>query len=246
MNSFGLEKDLDSFKRFLDSSFTEIKQKKIQNLIIDVRNNGGGESMLMEVLIDFLATKPWYTSSRADWELSSQAKADMIPWYVRWIPAKTLISLFGSMFTGQDIEKVEYDSINKDLLHIYMKPTLKSNPLRFKGKIYVLINSGSFSASVLFSAVMKDYGFATLIGEETGQSANPFGGSYMFNLPNTHLRASVPTGRSYRPSGLDTKRGVIPDYIVKQNFNDLDNVRDTVMEFTKELIRKNISARAAR
>ena len=192
MNSFGNEKDLDNFKSFLDSSFTEIKQKKVHNLIIDVRNNGGGESKLTEALMNFVANKPWTLSSKADWKLSDQAKSNMIPWYVRWIPVKTLLSLFGSMFTSEPIAKVEYDSLNENLLHIYLTPTLKSNPLRFQGNIYVLINSGSFSASVLFAAAMKDYGFATLIGEETGQSANPFGGSYIFNLPNTHIRASVP------------------------------------------------------
>lgn len=246
MNSFGLEKDLDIFNKFLDSSFTEIKQKKVHNLIIDVRNNGGGESQLTEALVNFVAKKPWVLFSRADWKRSSQSKSDMIPWYVRWIPIKTLFSLFGSMFTSQQIGKVEYDSLQENLLHAYMKPALKNNPLRFKGNIYVLINSGSFSASVLFAAVMKDYDFGTLIGEETGQSANPFGGNYFFNLPHTNLQASVSTGRSYRPSGRETGHGVIPDYFVKQSINSSENGKDTVMEFTKKLIEKNINDRVAR
>lgn len=84
---------------------------------------------------------------------------------------------------------------------------------------------------------MKDYHFATLIGEETGQPANPYGGTYRFTLPNTHLQASVSTGKTYRPSGQDPGRGVMPDFEVREDQGDLEKGIDTVMEFTRQLIR---------
>ncbi len=239
LNSFGKEDDLDNFKRFLDSTFTLIKQKGLRNLIIDVRDNGGGESKAGEALIDYLAVEPWVMFSKADFRISRQIKTDMIPWFLRWIPIKTFLRMFSFMYTSMGIKKIEFDSVRTDLLHAYMKPKeLKENPLRYSGDIYVLIDNGSFSMSVMFAAFMKDYGLATLIGEETGQSANPYGGNYFFNLPNTHLRASVPSGRSYRPSGCNTGRGVIPDIQVKEKQKDLKNGIDTVMEFTKALIRE--------
>jgi len=38
-------------------------------------------------------------------------------------------------------------------------------------------------------------------------------------------------------SGQNTESGVIPDHEVRQNQEDLEKGIDTVMEFTKELIR---------
>jgi C-terminal processing protease CtpA/Prc len=39
-----LQSTNEEFKPFIDSAFNEIKARKIDNLIIDIRNNGGGES----------------------------------------------------------------------------------------------------------------------------------------------------------------------------------------------------------
>lgn len=242
LNSFAWPRDLKSFQKFLKSTFTTIRDEGLSNLIIDLRRNGGGDNTLGEALIDYLATQPWVLMSKAEVRLSPQMKRDLIPWFLRWMPIKPAIKAFAFLYSSQGIERVEIfsDSNNVDLLTVYTEPKkLKKNALRFSGKTFVLIDNGSYSMSVIFAAVMKDYGFATLIGEETGQSANPYGGNYFFSLPNTHLRASVSMGRTFRPSGEDTGRGVIPEYEVQQNSEDLEKGFDTVVEFTKQLIREN-------
>lgn len=51
-------------KNFLDSAFAEIKAKRIKQLIIDVRNNGGGEDSNGSLLYSYLTNKPFaYYSS---------------------------------------------------------------------------------------------------------------------------------------------------------------------------------------
>lgn len=242
LNSFAKSKDLKAFKEFLQSTFSTVRNERLSNLIIDLRRNGGGEHTLGEALINYLATEPWVLMSRAEVRLSPQMKRDLIPWFLRWMPIKPAIKAFAFLYSSTGIERVEIvsDSNSVDLLTVYTKlKKFKKNALRFRGKTFVLIDNGSYSMSVMFAAVMKDYGFATLIGEETGQSANHYGANYFFSLPNTHLRASVSMARSYRPSGEDTDRGVIPDFEVRQNTEYLQKGIDTVMEFTKQLIRKN-------
>lgn len=52
-------KDLPIFKSFIDSCFNQIKENNIENLIIDVRNNGGGDPFCGSYLLQYIASKPF-------------------------------------------------------------------------------------------------------------------------------------------------------------------------------------------
>jgi len=67
--------DLPVFTRFIDSSFTEIRKKGIQNLVIDVRFNGGGSQQSSIHLLRYLAEKPFVYYSNAQFE-GKTAKID--------------------------------------------------------------------------------------------------------------------------------------------------------------------------
>lgn len=59
-----LNADENYFKRFLDSAFSEIGNKKVSKLIIDLRDNGGGEDSYGALLFSYLTDKPFsYYSS---------------------------------------------------------------------------------------------------------------------------------------------------------------------------------------
>ena len=51
--------NLDKFKIFLDSTFTIIKKENIGNLIIDIRKNGGGNSVLGNELFQYISPVPF-------------------------------------------------------------------------------------------------------------------------------------------------------------------------------------------
>ncbi len=50
---------LPIIQRFLDESFKEINKKNTQNLIIDVRGNGGGNSWAAAYLLQYIAKRPF-------------------------------------------------------------------------------------------------------------------------------------------------------------------------------------------
>lgn len=52
-------KDLPIFKSFIDSCFNQIKENEIENLIIDLRNNGGGDPFCGSYLIQYIADKSY-------------------------------------------------------------------------------------------------------------------------------------------------------------------------------------------
>lgn len=64
--------DISYFRSFIDSSFQVIKEHRVQNLVVDLRGNQGGESYCGAYLIQHLAYKPfpyWATESTPGFQL---------------------------------------------------------------------------------------------------------------------------------------------------------------------------------
>lgn len=66
------------------------------------------------------------------------------------------------------------------------------NPLRFDGKIQVRIGPGTYSSAILFANVMRDFGFATLVGAGGAARQTQSGGVRDARLPHSGLVISLP------------------------------------------------------
>jgi len=232
---FQLFKDIHRFKKFLEETFTQIQKEGITDLIIDIRENGGGYSELGDIFLSYLTDKPAVNVLNMEIRASKQIKdwyRKGLRWYVSWLPFQYIHPTWRKIWNAREGDIVVVKSDPE-------KP--KENPLRFTGQVYLLIGPKTFSSAVGFAGAMKDYKLGTVIGEETGGLATSYGAFYPFDLPNTRLWVFVSHKRIFRPSGEDDGRGVLPDYEVKQSVEDLQKGIDTIMEFTKELIRSNHS-----
>jgi Periplasmic protease len=128
------------------------------------------------------------------------------------------------------------DKIGKVQRFSYDLKTPSKNPLRFYGDVYALTSRQTFSSATSFTSAIKDFHLGTIVGEETGGLPSCYGDVISFNLPNSGLGCGCSHTYFLRPSGEDTGRGVIPDFEVKPEPEDLVTGRDRVMEFTIELI----------
>lgn len=114
----------------------------------------------------------------------------------------------------------------------------------FKGKIYVLINGRTFSAAASLARYLKEFGGATLIGEEAGSRYDGFsaGSQQIIYLPNSNFRIGIPRYRTEYagPGGQAAKeRGLIPDFAVDYSLEDLLKEADKEMALAKSLISIN-------
>ena len=110
-----------------------------------------------------------------------------------------------------------------------MKPG--NNPLRYSGKVCVLIGPNTFSSANMLSNAIKDFKLATLIGEPTGEPANDYGELYWNKLPNTQLSFSTCSKQFIRANGdSHDPNPILPDLVVKQNSN---SNKDDVLDFAK-------------
>jgi len=212
-----LDPDLGKdFKGFLERTFKGIKDLKTSYLIIDIRENGGGDSRLGDVLLDYLTDKPFHQFDGGKEKVSAQA--GNLEQLRKMLPQ----------------EKIEIGSV---INHNYSFTNPKENPLRFKGKKFVLIGTKTFSSASSFASAVKCFNIATLIGQETGGVTASYGNNYSFRLPNSDLLANISYKYFVQACGKPDGRGVIPDYEVKQKPEDTAKGVDTVLQFTLNLIK---------
>lgn len=223
--------DYNQFKEFLEKTFVQMKADGAENLIIDIRQNPGGNSTLGDLLLTYLTDKPFCQYSQMDIKVSKQIKRyyrQFLRWYIRWLPFQWFHPWIRKIWSTPEGDIVIFKEEPKK--H-------KTNKLLFDGDIYVLISSYTFSSATDFAATIKDFQIGTLIGEETGGLATSYGDIYFFDLPNTHISVGVSHKRFVRPSGKDDGRGVLPDYEVSQTQEGPAKSKDAVLEFTKQLIK---------
>lgn len=214
------------FSDFLKTSFTKIKETNAAGLIIDLRENGGGNSALGDSLISYFSTRPYVLSGGMKWKSSRHYKA-----YLK------LMEKVGSRSENQFYHSLKegdmYTFVNKNL----RKPV--SRELTFTGKTAILIGPNTFSSANMLSDGIRSYQLATLFGESTGEPGNDFGEMYNFMLPNTHIIARASTKMFTRADG-DEKNfdPIMPDVPVKPSPKDLKEKRDVILETAVNWVRK--------
>jgi hypothetical protein len=211
-------KNLDSFKIFLNTTFQSIKTDSVKSLIIDIRKNSGGNSSLADELMQYISK----TSYRMfDLGCVMISKELVKRGKLNWIDSSK--REIGTLYSFIDSTKTK----------------LRDNPLRFTGKSYLLVGGNTFSSASNFASAFQCYKVGKIIGTETGGITVCYGDIYRFDLPHTKFDMGVSYKKFYNACGVDDKRGVLPDCIVENSFEDERNGIDRVLEFTINLIKQN-------
>ena len=115
----------------------------------------------------------------------------------------------------------------------------------FKGKLYLLTNHRTFSNGSVITVYAKEFGEATVIGQETATRYEGFaaGSIQIVKLPNTSIKVGIP--RYVWKFDLPTRkmtlknRGVQPDIPITYTIDDYLNKEDKEMDKVMELIEKD-------
>jgi C-terminal processing protease CtpA/Prc len=198
--------DYEKFKAFLKTTFEKLKQENVDKLIIDIRENGGGNSDLNDLLLSYITKKPYQQSSGRYWKVSEHAKE-------AYSENKIYKSMFGEKFMTQYMNTANQEVI-EDFDNELMFPTTPEN--YFKGKSCILIGSATFSSANFLADAVKTYKITTLIGSPTGEYTNDFGEQLKFVLKNSGSTVYVTSTYDIGANGNDSiLEPVYPDIEIK-------------------------------
>lgn len=177
-------RDKPRFYEFTRAAFERMRAAGTRTLIIDIRaNSGGDDDVWIEGVLPYIATQPYRNGS-----------------------TYLLKIIEGRQKGGQKVG----DVVRGTQETVY--PAQLDHPLRFKGKVYVAISPRTYSSAVLFSTVVQDKGFGTLVGVGGGARSTQSGGTQNIRLPHTQMTVVAPRFVLTRTSGRD---GLLqPDVLV--------------------------------
>lgn len=203
------------FKKFIDSTFAIIKDHKIKKIIIDLRNNPGGHNAYSDYLISYFANKPFRWYSEFSVKTSKILKAHTT------LQADTTDGYSRAILGNADDQIFKYDFPP-------YSPIAKSK--RYHGKVYVLVNRQTYSMAAVSAALIQDYKFGKIVGEETGDLPTLYASQFSYTLPRSGITVKVPKGYIVRVNGSKALEGVKPDiYIPDHLLDDSDEILDGLL-----------------
>jgi C-terminal processing protease CtpA/Prc len=214
---------------FFRRSFRQLRKNAVENLIIDLRANGGGDINKSVLLTKFLRNTYFKVADSA-YSVSNTFRPFKKP-----ISMSFLNNIGLKLVTHKEKDSKYHFGFWER--HRFM-PKRKNH---FNGNVYVLINGLTFSASALFCNAVKGQANIILAGEETG--GGWYGNSGILipdiTLPNTRLKVRLPFFRLVQYQHIPFKgTGVIPDIFIGTDWRDVLNGVDTQLEKVIQIIQE--------
>jgi hypothetical protein len=220
----------DEYIEGVKAFFATVIKADVKNIIVDLRNNGGGDSRVIFPFVEHLLVEK-IQQGGARWRLSEttleryDTLAQTDKNYTKMLAfiqeAQERGEKQGEMYTSPP----ESMAISSEL----------GTP-KFWGRLYVLTNNGTFSAAIDFATLLSDNKLATLVGEPVGDTPSSPGEILRFETPNLKLPFMVSTKIYVRPDpSRDPADTLEPDIYLPLTVKDIQQKHDPVKTWLEGL-----------
>ncbi len=211
----------DEVKKAIDDAFAIVREKGYPHLAIDLRKNGGGNSVVGDWVIEHLTRRPYNQGGTKEVRISPYF-AQTSKSYANWIaPQKERFGVTGDRI----VIKYEGDGEAAD-----------TDKWVYTGKVYLLTGPRTYSSGFMMAEAFKCYGFGQLVGESPGSHRNLSGEMRYFSLPRSKWGGFVAVAQFFPPCYQKQRSDFLaPDVPLKQSLADLTAGKDTVLEYLKSI-----------
>jgi len=193
------------YKEFYDEVFKKIDSLKSSNLIIDLRDNTGGSLREIAYFYSYMTDKKYQFIKPAK---MVKGRRWLYPkTHSRSPIMKTLSYVFFPVLKTIQLLKVKKENGIPYFTFKSSKIQPPKEEYNYKGKIYVLINGVSFSASCILSTNLQANKRAYFVGDETGGAYNSTVAGNFANVPLPNSKENLRIGIML----IETPYKVVPD-----------------------------------
>lgn len=212
--------------RMIRQFFKSCQRKKINHLVVDLRDNTGGKSTEVEYLMSFLLEEgynaPHNIIAKRSWLSDSRVKP-LKNKYIRGF-------LRLAMRRNEDIQRyIDLMSLPKGAMDtLYFTKKIQQKKWVFQGEKNLWVNGLSASASVDFTQAWKKNQLGTIWGQcIMGNRLGTFGNAATTSLPQSKINVSIATIRyNYSQEFEFYSPNLCPEIRIENSFENIVNGTD--------------------
>jgi hypothetical protein len=224
----------ESYKSAVQRFFEEVEKTGVTRLIVDLRGNGGGDSSVVDAFLSHLPSRSLKIITgrqRVNETIISQVKKlaktdsayENLLKNLETTPAQNATREGDVYFDGQPGDIVSVDASEQ------LQPT-------FNGKVYIMVDGGTFSAAIDFAVILSDNKLATIVGEPVGDAPTSSGNVIPFSTPNLGISFKVSSSFYVRPDpSRDPADTLEPDIHLPLTVKDIQQKHDPIKEWLDRL-----------
>lgn len=245
INSFALSEDYAY--AILNTVFSEIKDKKIKQVILDIRDNSGGSLTNIPLFYSFISqTKHFENTYRYATKVPYiKVKENLIDDTNRLMNRTDITNLDNYMQQRFDQNEADGFYYGNDRLEESYVANYPQDKNAFTGKVILIQNNNTISAAAYFAYMFQQNKRGVIVGQETRSCSNFTTAAWFLNykLPNTESIVALPRSEIFFNTVANKDchcRGVIPDYSISadQYQLGLQEVEDAELKMALSLLKK--------
>ncbi|MFP4461797.1 MAG: S41 family peptidase [Thermotogota bacterium] len=194
----------------VDDFFKEVKNKGIRKVVVDIRENTGGSSMVVWPFLQYLGVTKAKDFDASIRYCGTTIKRRHITTMNRFLRTLRKITSLGNLYLA---EAPYPENI-------------------FNGDLYVMVSGKTFSSGNYFAVMLSDNNLAKIVGTNTGNEPSAYGDPNVFTCKNSQLKFYISFKRFIRPDqSKDPALTLTPDVIIPYTIADFQKEEDPQLDW---------------